>query len=284
VLELIGGADLYCCTSRSAFFEKLTEGKIHLTIGRVKSGKTTQLLRVLRRHAIAKRSPMLLRSPTDDSINDVPFAVITAETLPNPVEVAKYDIIGLDEAQWFSNIAQWADEMANIGTLVEVSAVDGDCERGAFPNVAECVSICDQFQKLNSISQITGLPAQSPHPAREWTSHFHGSVLCDSGTPRHLLFGLHERWVNRLSVLSPFTGASRRAVNCIECISVISNAASDAREAPSTRMTDIQALFIHGSAAIPSIVSVSKLRDRAHNSPGDSLLCECLGLLNALHS
>jgi thymidine kinase len=158
-LEVIGGAEVYSAASRSAFFGKTTKGEVHLTLGPVKSGKTTELCRVLKRHQIAGRRVVLLRSPGGKEIRGAAFSVLTVEALPPFEAMAEYDTIGIDEAQRFAEIAEWADEMANQGKLVEVSALDGNCNREPFRNIVECVSVSERLMKLDSVCPITGLPA-----------------------------------------------------------------------------------------------------------------------------
>jgi hypothetical protein len=126
---------------------------------RVRSVKTTQLLPILNRHQIAERRPVLLRSPQGNAIDHAPFLIITADALPPPDAMAEYDTVRIEEAQRFPNIAASSEEAANHGTLVEVSALDGNHEREAFPNILECVSISERVQKLDSMSEITELPA-----------------------------------------------------------------------------------------------------------------------------
>jgi thymidine kinase len=158
-LEVIGGAEIYSAVSRSAYIGRPTKGEVHLTLGPVKSGKTTELRRVLRRHELAARRAVLLRSPAGNEVGDAPFPVLAVEALPPFETLAEYDTIGIDEAQRFANIAEWADEAANHGKLVELSALDGNYDREPFRNIVECVSISERLQKLDSVCPITGLPA-----------------------------------------------------------------------------------------------------------------------------
>jgi thymidine kinase len=156
-LELIGGADLYTALSRSAFIGRATKGEVHMTVGPVKSGKTTELRRLLRRHQIAGQAVVLLCPAAAALVDGIP--VLAVEALPEFAAVAEFDAIGVDDAQHFSNIAEWADELANRGKIVNVSALDGDWERAPFRNVIECVSISERLQKLESVCVLTGLPA-----------------------------------------------------------------------------------------------------------------------------
>ena len=158
-IELIGGAEMYTAASRSAFNEKPTNGQIHLTIGPVKSGKTTELLRVLNRYVIAGRKVIFLR-PRDVVDHHKPkFEMRLVDSLPSQEELKDYDVIGVDEAQRFDNIADWADALADSGKIVTISSVDGDQSRKPYPNIIELFPRCEKVTKLDSICPLTGLPA-----------------------------------------------------------------------------------------------------------------------------
>lgn len=160
-IEVIGGSEMYQASSRSSYFGENTKGEIHLTMGPVRSGKTTELKRILTRHKFAGRKPLLIAHP------DVPIEAIKTETydvkilseLPSIDDVMSYDIIGIDECQKYSNIVEWSDKLANLGKFVEASALDGTCDRVAYENIVELFPKCEKVQKLDSVCPITGLPA-----------------------------------------------------------------------------------------------------------------------------
>jgi thymidine kinase len=159
-LELIGGAESYRAASRSSFFHSKTPGEIHLTLGPVRSGKTTDLLRVLRRHLIAGRKPILLRHrDSPDQTPDTGYPVKVIDELPDLEDVSEYDIIGIDEGHRFENLAHWADEAANRGLLVNISALDGNIERLPYESIVKLFPLCEKVQKLDSVCPLTGLPA-----------------------------------------------------------------------------------------------------------------------------
>jgi thymidine kinase len=158
-LEVIGGAESYSAASRTAFIGFPTKGEVHLTLGPVQSGKTTELRRILNRHQIAGRKTVMLRSANGNVIEGTKYPILTVEKLPSIEAVSEFDTIGVDEGHRFEGIAEWADALANGGKLVEVSALDGNYEREPFRNVIELVSVCEELKKLDSICPMTGLPA-----------------------------------------------------------------------------------------------------------------------------
>jgi thymidine kinase len=155
----MGGADVYRAVSRSVFVGFETKGRVHLTVGPVKSGKTSELLRVLHRHRWAKRNPILIRAGNENSKDPGTIPVMETDALPSYDKISEYAVVGVDEAQVFPNLVEWADEMANRGLIVELSARDADDHQETFQNVIECVSISEQFRKLDGVCPITGLSA-----------------------------------------------------------------------------------------------------------------------------
>ena len=159
-IELIGGSETYRAASRSAFFDKSIKGEIHLTIGPVQSGKTTEVLRILNRHHIAGKKPLFIMPSGVAPLKKIPpFKILETDTLPDLASLEEYDVIGIDEAQNYENLTEWADNLANNGKLVVVSALDGDTKRNAYPEIIKLFPCCEKVNKLDSICPITGLPA-----------------------------------------------------------------------------------------------------------------------------
>ena len=158
-IELIGGSEMYLACSRSAFNNEDTKGEIHLTIGPVKSGKTTDLLRILNRHLIAGRKALLIRPYSVIDHHKPKCDELKTEKLPDFDEINEYDVIGIDEAQNFPEICDWADELARKNKLIVVSAIDGNEKREPYSSIIELFPRCEKVVKLDSVCPVTGLPA-----------------------------------------------------------------------------------------------------------------------------
>ena len=46
-----------------------------------------------------------------------------------------YDVIGVDEGQFFADIVEFSEKAANAGKVVIISSLQGTFLRGAFPNI-----------------------------------------------------------------------------------------------------------------------------------------------------
>lgn len=159
-IELIGGADVYDAVSRASYFGLDTRGQINLTIGPVKSGKTTELVRVLSRHKIAGKKVIMIRPLHSNEIHQEPnFKIKYVDELPPIKDICEYDIIGVDEVQVFDSFSQWADDVANSGKLVVLSGLNGDSNQKPIPEIINTIPKCEMVQKLDSVCPVTGLPA-----------------------------------------------------------------------------------------------------------------------------
>ena len=160
-LELIGGADLYRAASRASYFHQdpRKTGDIHLIIGPVLSGKTTELLRVLNRHHLAGRKTLLIHQ-NNPQLKKVPsYKQMICSTLPKFEEISEFDAIGVDNAEKFDGIANWADSLANQGKRVYVAAIQGNTNGEMYPEIMQLFSYSEYADKLASVCPITGLSA-----------------------------------------------------------------------------------------------------------------------------
>ncbi|OHS96612.1 thymidine kinase family protein [Tritrichomonas foetus] len=157
-IELIGGADMYRAASRASYFHSRTRGEIHLTIGPVNSGKTTELMRILKRHQYAGKRLCLIT--TKDMKGIEKYNGIVTKKLPKVDDLKDYQVIGVDEGQRFKGLGDWADALANEGKLVEISSLDAsDSTSEPFDEIMSLIPRCEEVTKLDSVCPITGLPA-----------------------------------------------------------------------------------------------------------------------------
>ena len=62
-----------------------------------------------------------------------------------------YDVIGIDEGQFFPDTVAWAEEMANRGKFVVVAALDGTFQRKPFGDILSLVPLAENVTKLNAV-------------------------------------------------------------------------------------------------------------------------------------
>lgn len=140
-------------------------GHIHVVIGPMFSGKTTTMGTLVERYAHAGLRCCIVRYVADNrySDNDVvthrgmvvgngATASVTTLTLAHlrDGDFAAYDVVGVDEGQFFDDIVSVCDELAR-NKYVVVAYLDADSERRAFGPVGELVARAEHVDKLTAV-------------------------------------------------------------------------------------------------------------------------------------
>ena len=129
------------------------------------SGKSTELHRRIRRHKIAGRSVLLIKYKDDTRYAHIrgSNANVTHDHQSLPAQCAKtlmgnmdniahnYDVIGIDEGQFFGDVVEFCDRWANKGKVVICAALDGTYERKMFNDILKLVPIAESVDKLTSV-------------------------------------------------------------------------------------------------------------------------------------
>ncbi|OWA50661.1 Thymidine kinase, cytosolic [Hypsibius exemplaris] len=136
------------------------KGQIQLIFGPMFSGKTTELLRRINRFKIAKYNVLLIKYAKDCRYDDecvsthdrqtvqAKKAVTLKESLE---ECMDYDVIGVDEGQFFPDILEFAETLANKGKTVIVAALDGTYQREEFGSIVKLVPRAESIIKLSAV-------------------------------------------------------------------------------------------------------------------------------------
>mmetsp|Transcript_6894 Transcript_6894/g.25730 ORF Transcript_6894/g.25730 Transcript_6894/m.25730 type:complete len:277 (-) Transcript_6894:39-869(-) len=139
-------------------------GAIQLIIGPMFAGKSSELLRRIRRYEIAKKACLLIKHKIDERYNNKEF--ITTHDSQNqyalPLEklrdatniMENYDCIGIDEGQFFPDLLEFCEYAANQGKIVIVAALDGTYERKAFSQVVNLIPRAETVRKLKAVCAI----------------------------------------------------------------------------------------------------------------------------------
>ena len=134
---------------------------IEIIFGPMFSGKTTELLRRLRRYKIAKHKVLLIKFIGDNRYSDkevvthdgVSMDAINVKLLAEieDDEITKYDCIGIDEGQFIADIDEYAEKWANMGKKIVISSLSGDYKRLPFGNVLNLISKAEKIKMLTAI-------------------------------------------------------------------------------------------------------------------------------------
>ena len=147
-------------------------GRIQLILGPMFSGKSTELLRKLRVFEYAMHKLLIVKFKGDQRYcNDDPENVdfgklsthqkdmrlalsvdkLTTIKEKYPEYLASSTIIGIDEGQFFDDIVEFSIEMANLGKIIIVAALDGDFRQKPFGNILQLVPHAESVIKLSSV-------------------------------------------------------------------------------------------------------------------------------------
>ena len=129
-------------------------------MGPMFSGKSTELMRRLRRNIIAKKKCIAVKYKGDTrySLDDMAthnkllMPAIACSTLQESIDtLLKYDVVGIDEGQFFPDICEKAEELANNGKEVIVACLDGTFQRKPFGKILELLPLAEEIVKLSAI-------------------------------------------------------------------------------------------------------------------------------------
>jgi len=149
----------------------MPSGWIHVISGCMFSGKTDELLRLLRRAEIAGRRVMLVRPRLDDrtppevieSRSGVAFRarpVASSADIPALVSHERASVVAIDEAQFFDEgIVEIAELLASEGRMVLLSGLDQDFLGRPFGQLPLLLALADEVTKLTAICTVCGAEA-----------------------------------------------------------------------------------------------------------------------------
>ena len=63
-------------------------------------------------------------------------------------------MIGIDEGQFFPDLVEFCEAMANYGKIVIVAALDGTFQMKPFGNVLDLIAVAESVVKLNAVCML----------------------------------------------------------------------------------------------------------------------------------
>lgn len=67
---------------------------------------------------------------------------------------SRYNVIGIDEGQFFPDLIEFCEKMAGDGKIVVVAALDGTFQRKPFGRVLELIPLAEEVTKLNAVCMM----------------------------------------------------------------------------------------------------------------------------------
>jgi len=151
--------------------ERSREGRIEAISGGMFSGKSEELVRRLRRAALARQRVQVFKPAADtrhaperlitrdkrelEAVSVVCSCEIRQKLLPG------VEVVGIDEAQFFDDgLIDLVSELADSGVRVIVAGLDLDYLRRPFGPMPRILAIAEYVDKVHAVCMRCGAPAQ----------------------------------------------------------------------------------------------------------------------------
>lgn len=144
----------------------ITNGRIDLIIGPMFAGKTTELIRRIQYAQLSGNKCILCKFSKDnqnftrDALSTYDMVMMPAipcsHLIPLVTVLMDYDLIGIDEGQFYSDIVEFAEIMVKAGKTIIIAALDGTFKRKPFGKALNLISKCESITKLTAICKETG--------------------------------------------------------------------------------------------------------------------------------
>jgi len=145
-------------------------GWIEVVAGPMFSGKSEELIRLLRRAAIARQRVQVFKPALDNRYSEGDVVShsqwrIPCQVVENAAEVRRRldprtEVVGIDEAQFFDDeLPRICTHLANLGKRIVVAGLDMDYRGVPFGPMPELLAIAEKVQKIQAICARCGAAA-----------------------------------------------------------------------------------------------------------------------------
>lgn len=147
-----------------------SNGRIEVIAGGMFSGKSEELVRRLRRAAIARQRVQVFKPLTDvrhdpDRLVTRDLRELAAVSVRDTAELKAalqfgVQVVGIDEAQFFDDtLAELATELADAGVRVVIAGLDQDFSRQPFGPMPKILALAELVDKMHAVCVRCGAPA-----------------------------------------------------------------------------------------------------------------------------
>lgn len=143
------------------------KGSIKLIIGPMFSQKSTSMCEGVERYRIANKLCVIVKYSRDTRYDHLAknggivthagyehckCPVVTAQKLAEVFdEISEYEVIGIDEIQFFEDCVEIVETLANMGKIMICAGLDGDCKQKPFGRVLELIPYAEDVVKLKAV-------------------------------------------------------------------------------------------------------------------------------------
>ena len=136
------------------------EGKIEIILGPMFSGKSTRLIELIRKYTYKAKKTIMIKFFADKRYTEksevvthdlIKYDSIDCKNLRDSFDKLKtYDVIGIDEGQFFPDLVEVCEELALLKKTIIVAALNGDFRMEPFPVVSKLISKADKIKLLKA--------------------------------------------------------------------------------------------------------------------------------------
>lgn len=158
-------------------------GYFKLHIGPMFSRKTSTLIEDYIRHSLGQRKCMLIKHTFDNRYNEDKITTHDGKNVISTIVcnllceaeylVHNYQVICIDEVQFFDDAVIFCDKWANEGLIVEAVGLSGTYQRKEFPIISQLIPLAEKISKKNAICCETGKNA----PFTQRISNIEGDII-----------------------------------------------------------------------------------------------------------
>ena len=141
------------------------KGSIHVKVGCMFAGKSTYLIQMYRKYS-RKYPTLIIKYINDKRYSDSGIATHD-QTIheENVIESTKdiglvypltkeYNVVCIEEGQFYTGLVDFCDKLANEGKLVIVIGLDGDANRNGFGEIPLLLPKSEKFKKIHAVCNV----------------------------------------------------------------------------------------------------------------------------------
>ena len=150
---------------------------LSIIMGNMFSGKTSELIRRLKRLKVIGKEVMIVnsakdtRSPeevlkTHDNVKFNCHKVYDLFEIINTDEFDKADIIAIDEGQFFPRLKKFVECCLHVNKYVILAGLDGDAFQRKFGELIDCIPLASDVTKLSALCMLCNDGTPGPFTKR----------------------------------------------------------------------------------------------------------------------
>ena len=131
---------------------------LKIIMGNMFSGKTSELVRRLKRYEVIGKKILVINSSKDTRCmehvlrthDNMKFECIKTNNLQE-LNYEQVDIIAIDEAQFFIGLKTFVEKALKHGKTIILSGLDGNYKQEKIGEILECIPLADKVFKLSAM-------------------------------------------------------------------------------------------------------------------------------------